>query len=309
MAMWTSTKRILKSGFIGFWRNTVVSLASILIMVVTLSVLATLVFGSAMLNTALLELKDKVDINVYLLPDTQEEDAFALKDQLDSLPEVASVEYVSREEALERFRLRHENDQLTLQALDELGDNPLGATLNIKAGETSQYETIAKFLESDAALGVNQSAIIDTVNFNQNRVAIERLSKIIDSAGTLGFALATLLIVLSIVITFNTIRLAIYTAREEISVMRLVGASNTYVRGPFVIEGVLYGLVAAFFTLLIFYPIAYWLGPYTESFFGNINMLTYYVENFGQLFLILVGAGMVLGAVSSFLAVRRYLKV
>lgn len=307
--MWTSTKRILKSGFIGFWRNTVVSLASILIMVVTLSVLATLVFGSAMLNTALLELKDKVDINVYLLPDTQEEDAFALKDQLDSLPEVASVEYVSREEALERFRLRHENDQLTLQALDELGDNPLGATLNIKAGETSQYETIAKFLESDAALGVNQSAIIDTVNFNQNRVAIERLSKIIDSAGTLGFALATLLIVLSIVITFNTIRLAIYTAREEISVMRLVGASNTYVRGPFVIEGVLYGLVAAFFTLLIFYPIAYWLGPYTESFFGNINMLTYYVENFGQLFLILVGAGMVLGAVSSFLAVRRYLKV
>ncbi len=304
-----NTKRIIKAGVLGFWRNTVVSLASILIMVVTLSVLLSLVFGSTMLDTALVSLKEKVDVNVYFLPATEETDVLNLKEQLEQLPEVSSVEYLSREEVLERFRQRHEGDQLTLQALDELGENPLGATLNIQAQETSQYETIANFLESDSALGANQSTIIDNVNFNQNRVAIERLTRIIDSAETLGFALTILLIVLSIIITFNTIRLAIYTSREEISVMRLVGASNMYTRGPFIIEGMLYGVVAGVITLAIFYPISYWLGPHTESFFGSINMLDYYVTHFPQLFGIVIGSGIILGAISSFLAVRKYLKV
>jgi cell division transport system permease protein len=91
--------------------------------------------------------------------------------------------------------------------------------------------------------------------------------------------------------------------------MRLVGASNAYIRGPFVIEGLIYGIASAIITLIIFYPLTLWLGPVTESFFGSINLFDYYVSNFGQLFVILVGSGMILGAISSYLAVRRYLRV
>lgn len=302
-------KRIIRSGFVSFWRNGFVSLSAILVMTVTLFVMGSLMFVGATLEASLQQLKEKVDVNVYFVTDAPEEDILALKSRIEELPEVASVEYVSREQALERFRERHEDDQLTLQALDELGENPLGATLNILAKETSQYEGIAKFLESESAVGGEETPIIDNVNYFQNRTAIERLSTIINSAETFGFAAIIILIVASVIITFNTIRLAIYTSREEISVMRLVGASNTYIRGPFVFEGVMYGFVAAVLTLILFYPLTYWLGPITEGFFGDINIFRYYVNNFGEIFLIIIGTGILLGAISSFLAVRRHLKV
>ena len=306
---WTNTKRIIKSGFISFWRNSFVSLASILVMTVTLFVVGSLIFIGATLNAALEQIKDKVDINVYFVTTAPEEEIFSLKQSLESLPEVALVEYVSRDEALERFRKRHENDQLTLQALEELGENPLGANLNIKAKETSQYEGIATFLESESALASGEAPIIDKVNYFQNKVAIDKLTKIIDSSETFGLVVTIILVIASIIITFNTIRLVIYTSKDEIAVMRLVGASNAYIRGPFVFEGVMYGVVAAFITLALFYPLTLWLGPVTEDFFGDINLFTYYVNNFANIFFIIFASGVVLGAVSSYLAVRKYLKV
>lgn len=292
-----------------FWRNGFVSLAAVLIMVVTLFTLGSVVFLGAMLDTSLAQLRDKVDINVYFLTDAPEEDVVALKSELEALPEVAGVEYITREEALAQFEERHQGDQTILNALAELPDNPLGAVFNIRAKETSQYESVAAFLESDAALGAGQRTIIQKVNYFDNKPVIEKLSEIIDSAENLGFAISAVLIVLSLIITFNTIRLAIYTAREEISVMRLVGAGTSYVRGPFVVEGVMYGVVAAIIVLIIFYPITLWLGPFTERFFGAINIFDYYVGNFGQMFLVVLGSGILLGALSSYLAVRRYLSV
>jgi len=306
--VWTNIKRILRSGFVSFWRNGFVSLATVLIMTVTLFVIGAVVFLGAMLNVSLSELKDKVDINVYFLTDAPEEDILALKGAIEGLPETAEVDYLSREDALTAFRARHENDQLTLQALDELDDNPLGAILTVKAKETSQYESIAKFLEGDTALGSGNVPIIDKVNYFQNKTAIEKLSRIIDSAEKLGFIVSVVLVIISIIITFNTIRLAIYTSREEISVMRLVGASTTYTRGPFVVEGILYGIVAGILTLLLFYPITFWLGPYTEGFFSSINLFSYYGSNFGQIFILILGSGILLGGISSYLAVRKYLE-
>jgi len=280
-------------------------------MTITLSVIGFVIFVGAILDSSLEELKSKVDVNVYFVTSAPEEEVLSLKSSLEQFPEVALVEYVSREQALENFRERHKDDQLMLQALDELDENPLGAILNIRARETSQYETIAAFLESDSALSESDSAIsiIDRVNFLQNKLAIERLSRIITAAETLGLVITAVLAVVSVVITFNTIRLVIYTAREEISVMRLVGASYSYVRGPFVVGGIFYGVVATIFTLVIFYPLVLWLGPTTESFFGSINVFDYYISNFGQLFLVLLLSGVVLGGVSSFLAVRKYLKI
>lgn len=305
----TAAQRILKAGFVNFWRNGFVSLASVLIMVVTLFTLGAMIFSSAVLNASLAGLQQKVDVNVYFMPSAPESDIVALKTSLEALPEVASVEYISREAALASFEERHKDDQTILSALAELEENPLGAVLNIKAKETSQYETIASFLESDQALGSGEQVIIEKVNYFDNKPVIEKLSEIIDSAQQLGFALSIVLVLLSLIITFNTIRLAIYTAREEISVMRLVGATKMYVRGPFVVEGVIYGITAALITLALFYPLTLWIGPFTERFFGAINLFSYYGANFGQMFLILTGAGIVLGALSSYLAVRRYLKI
>jgi cell division transport system permease protein len=279
-------------------------------MTVTLFVIGSVIFLGAMLDSSLGQLRNKVDINVYFVTDADEAKILDLKSQIEQLPETASVEYVSREQALENFRKRHEDDHLTIQALDELDENPLGALLNIRAKETSQYESIASFLDGDNVLGNDgQADIIDTVNYFQNRVAIEKLTQIINSAERLGLIATFVLIIISIMITFNTIRLAIYTSREEISVMQLVGASQTYARGPFIVEGILYGVASAILTLVLFYPLTFWLGPFTADFFGDINIFEYFIGNFGQLFSVILLSGIFLGAISSYLAVRRYLKV
>ncbi|MEI6843029.1 MAG: permease-like cell division protein FtsX [bacterium] len=308
--LWITTKRIIRSGFFSFWRNGFISLSSVLVMVVTLFVIGSTIFSGAILKSTLQALKDKVDINVYFASSASEDDINTIKQRLDQLPEVAPpVIYTSRDVALAEFKKRHENDNLTLQALDELGDNPLGATLNIRAKDPSQYESIATFLQSKSALSSDGTSIIDKVNYSQNKDAIDRLTSIINSANKLGFVLTLLLIIISILITFNTIRLVIYMSRDEISVMRLVGASTGYIRGPFFVAGAIYGCISGIITLIIFYPVTLWLGSTTESFFVGLNLFHYYTANFGQIFLIVVGSGIAIGAISSYLAVRKYLKV
>jgi len=301
-----NVKRIFRAGFINFWRNGSVSLASVLISTVTLSVITALIFLQAILNFSLASVKDKVDITIYFNGGAPEENIMTLKSSIEKLPEVAMVSYTSQEQALADFEARHAGDYLTLQALDELGDNPLGASLNIKAKETSQYESIAKFLEGDNVLG-GSTDIIDKINYNQNKVVIDRLSSIIDGARKLGYAVTLILVGLCILITFNTIRLTIYISREEIGIMRLVGASNAYIRGPFLVEGIIYGFLAALVTIIIFYPASLWLGNHMTDFFG-MNVYNYYVSNFLEIFLIIFATGVILGSISSGLAIKRYLR-
>jgi cell division transport system permease protein len=197
-----------------------------------------------------------------------------------------------------------------LQALTELDNNPLGASLNIKAKDPSQYQSIADYLGSKPILSsADGSSIIDKVNYYQNKDAIDKLTKIIDTADRLGSIITIALIIVSILITLNTIRLAIFISKEEISVMRLVGASAAYIRGPFVVVGIMYGAVSGLITLLLFYPITLWLGRATANFFIGMNVFDYYTHNFVQIFFIIMLSGMAIGAVSSYLAVRKYLKI
>lgn len=308
--IWIKVKRVIKSGFFSFWRNGFVSLSSVLVMVVTLFVIGSTIFLSVILKSTLEQIKDKVDINVYFVTSATENEIMDMKKSIEALPEVLSpVVYVSREESLASFKKRHENDEFTLQALDELGENPLGASLNIKAKDPSQYAGIATFLNSKSSILTPEESIIEKVNYYQNKEAIDRLTAIINSANKLGMIITIFLVVISILITFNTIRLVIYMSREEISVMRLVGASTGYIRGPFFIAGGIYGLVSAILTLILFYPLTLWLGETTASFFVGLNINKYYLANFSQIFLIIVASGVVIGSFSSFLAVRKYLKV
>lgn len=299
-------KRIIKAGFLNFTRSGLISLAAVIVVTITLSFITSIILLQAVLYFSLNTIKDKVDVTIYFNTGTPPDKIILLKESLLKLPEVADVSYTSAEEALKLFRERHQNDYPTIAALDEIGGNPLGAYLNVKAKEISQYESIASFLKSDNALALGSENIIDKVNYHQNKLVIDRLNTIISSAQKLGFLITLILIFISIIITFNTIRLAIFISREEIGVMRLVGASKMYVRGPFMIEGMIYGAIATFITLLIFWPITAWLGRNMTGFLG-LNMYDYYVSNIFQIFVIVLLFGIFLGMISAFLAVRKYL--
>lgn len=304
---WTDLKRIARSGLKNFIRNGTVAWASVLVITITLSVLTGLLFFQAVLNYSLTQIQDKVDVTVYFTTEASEDKVFEIKTSLEALPEVAEVTYESADEALAKFKERHSNDYLTLQALEELSDNPLGASLNIKAGQTSQYESIIKFFEDENALGKQNENLIEKINYNQNKVIIDRLTSIIDGARTLGFLITLILAFVSVLITYNTVRLAIFISREEISIMKLVGASPRYIRGPFVIEGVICGVIASLITLVLFYPVSLWLGNKMTTFLG-LNLFDYYLSHLGEILLIIIFSGIFLGAISSFFAIRKYLK-
>ncbi len=301
--MRTIIKRIFKSGFINFWRNGVVSIASILVMTVTLFVIGALILAGAFLSASLEEIQSKVDISVSFKVDAPLGDIKALEQSLKALPEVKEIGFSSREEELALFRERHKDNNLLLQSLDEVG-NPFGARLNIKAVDPAQYESIATFLSNQDAAS---AAIIDQVSFKKD--VVDKLLAIINSLRRIGLAASIVLVVTSILVTFNTTSLAIYIAREEISVMRLVGAETSYVRGPFMVEAVIAGVISSLLAMLLLYPAVLWVKSATVGVYGGINLLSYYLSNFFYLFLVLLGSGVVLGAVASFLAIRRYLKV
>lgn len=308
---WLSVKRVFRAGFLDFWRNGFISFASVLMMVLTLCVIGMAMLTGVILNLTLEEFRAKADMNVYFTTDAPEDRILEIKSSLEALPEVEDVSYVSRESALAAFRERHQNDQLTLQALEELGDNPLGAVLNVKAREITQYEGIADFLNTQGALGAGAPQIIEKINYYdaEHRAAIDRLAQITSSAKWIGLVVIGIFVLMTIAISFNTLRLAIYSSRDEIQVMRLVGAGKNYIRAPFMVEGVLYGLIASVITLLLLYPLTWWLGASTASFFGGINVFSYFISHFAFFFFIIAGSGVVLGAAASLIAVRRYLKV
>jgi cell division transport system permease protein len=245
-------------------------------------------------------------VTIYFNVNSAEDKILSLKESLENLPEVEKVSYVSAEDSLKLFRERHEDDYPTIQALDEIKDNPLGAYLNVKAKEVSQYESIANFLKGDNALVSGSISIIDKINYHQNKIVIDRLNNIISNAQKLGFLITLILIAISIIITFNTIRLTIFISKEEIGIMRLVGASKMRVSGPFMVEGAIYGIIATVITLLIFLPATFYLGHNMTNFLG-VNIYDYYISNLLQITVIILLSGIILGVVSSIIATRKYL--
>lgn len=302
-------KRVCTGGAKNFVRSGAVSFATVLVMTVTLMIIGSLIFLSAILGSTLATLQDKVDVNVYFVPEAQERDIISIKEKLEELPEVKSATYASREDRLIDFRTRHENDQLTLQALDELPDNPLGAAIAIKATNPSEYAGIVDFLEHSSVISPASGPIIDSINYFQNKTVIDRLTAAIQATERVGLVIVILFALASTVIALATIRLAIYTSRDEIAVMRLVGASNMYIRGPFIVAGIMAGLLASLIALAIFYPASWYAGNSLSGWLGGFNLFDYYLSHFALIFSILVGSGVLLGALASWLAVRRYLRV
>ncbi|KND50409.1 MAG: cell division transport system permease protein [Parcubacteria bacterium C7867-007] len=303
--MMMTLKRIFSAGATSFTRSGLVSFATVLIMTVTLIIIGSLVLLSAVLSDTLSSIQKKVDVNIYFLTTAEESQVLAVKTRLEQRPEVDEVTYTSRDQSLLDFRNDNKDDVLTLQALDQLGDNPLGAALAVRAKDPTQYAALVQFLADDAAA----NSIIDRINYGRNKVVIERLSNAIDATQTAGFAIVLLFVISSVIIALATVRLAIYSARDEIAVMRLVGASNMYIRGPFIVAGIIAGLISGLIALAFFFPVSWYVGQASVGWLDGFNLFTYYVVNFPFLFFVIVGSGLGLGAVASFLGVRRYLQV
>jgi len=275
---------------------------------ITLAVATSIFLAQGVLTHAITEVQEKVDIAIYFSIDAPEEQILALQDTLQKLPEVSYVEYNSADQQVLAFRDRHANDYLTLQALDELGDNPFGGSILVKAKDSTQYESIARVLEGDNQIARENASIIERINYSQNKLVIDRLNSLIENIRTIGALITGLLGLISIVIVFTTVRLTIYIAKEEIGIMRLVGASTAYVRAPFVVGGLLYGFFAFVIMTAVFLPLTYFLNTHAATLIG-FDLYGYYLSNFLTIGGSVLSIGLALGAISSFLAVRKYLNV
>ncbi|PIT92237.1 MAG: hypothetical protein COU08_03610 [Candidatus Harrisonbacteria bacterium CG10_big_fil_rev_8_21_14_0_10_42_17] len=301
--MITSFFRIVKYGIQNFWRNGWLSVATILVLVLAILVFQSLFLFGAFSNAAVASIQDKIDISVTFKTTTSEDDILSLERSLEDLTHVKAVQYISRDEAFELFKEEHKDDQVIAQALDLVDGNPLLASLNIKAERLEDYSSIASYLGTE-----NFASLIEKVTYYQSQNAIERLDSIIGTFQRIGLGVAIFLAFAAALVTFNTIRLAIYSNRDEISIMRLVGASNLFIRGPYVIEGIIYGVVAGIVGMLISLPFIFTIAPYTDVLVPEFSLQGYFSATLLPLLTYLILFGIVLGTASSYIAVRRYLK-
>jgi cell division transport system permease protein len=301
--MFTILSRIIHFGFKNFRRNGWLSTATVAIMVLALIVFLGVILFGVVTSRAAASIEDKIDISVFFNTNVSEDQILNIEQSLQGLPEVAGVVYISRDQALQNFKAAHAGDQAVSQALAELSANPLEASLEVKAKNPSQYQAIADYLAAPAI-----AQYVDTQSYTNNQDIINRLAKIVRYVEGGGLGIVIVLALVAGLVVFNTIQLAIYSNREEIGVMRVVGASNALVRGPFVIEGMLCGAIAAVITLILVAPVLYVISPYLDVFIPGLGLFRYFYTHLGLLFIYELLFGVVIGGLSSSVAVRKYLK-
>lgn len=303
--MLTNLKRVFHLALTDFYRNKGISLAAIVVLTITIILVTGLFFIHGASNFLILTVKDKIDITAYFKADTLEQDILNARDEiLKDVPSIKSVEYVSREEALENFTKKHANEPIFSRALLEIGGNPFLPSLNIATNEDpGQYEHISKVLQ-----GEKFSTLIEKVDFSQKKDTIEKVFSITSNINKVGWALGGILIFVVILVVFNTIKLVIQSSKEEINTMRIVGASNWFIRAPFIIEGGIFGFIAFLFCLCATFMLVYFLSPGAKVLMPGFNLLDYFLSNFWLIILIQFAFGVGLGVLSSFIVVRRYLK-
>jgi cell division transport system permease protein len=296
--------RTLKQGLVNFWRNGWLSLAATSVLMLSLYTIGVFSIITISTNQIIKKVESKIDVSIYFKSDTKEEKILEDKKDLENYQEIKSVKYISKDQALVDFKKNNANEPVIMESLKEIGDNPLLASLIVKANNPNQYQTIVDY--------VNKSSFkddISRINYEKNRDIIDNLNNIINQVKKIGFFVILIFGLIAILIIFNTVRIAIYSHRQEIEVMRLVGASNMFIRLPFIFEGILYGVIASLVAMgLLFISIksVAYLGKFSLI---SQNLLDVYWENLGLLFGIQIGVGVLLGIISSWIAMRKYLKI
>ncbi|HLC89821.1 MAG: hypothetical protein A2731_02850 [Candidatus Buchananbacteria bacterium RIFCSPHIGHO2_01_FULL_39_8] len=289
-----------------FWRNIWLSIVTITI--ITLAVLSInfLIVLNIITDTATNLVKEKIDFSIYFRQDATENQVLEVQTYLSSLAQVKEIKYTSQQEALQKFREKHQQDSPIIESLEELDQNPLGATLVVTAKEIEDYPEIIEVLNNS-----KYNDLILDKNFDDHKVYINKIRKISENINRIGLLASGIFIFIALLIVINTVRVAIYTHRREIGIMKLVGATNWFIRSPFLLESVLYSIIACALAIGIIYPLLNFIQPYLNNFFltDDFNILEYFNKNFWQIFGLEVLIIILLNIFSSSIAIRRYLRV
>lgn len=302
--MFLTTKRIFKFAWISFCRNRLSTVSAIFVISLTLFIITAFFFFQGLIQFLTLQIQEKIDISVYFNEEVSESEILKVETKLSQLPEVKDIKYVSKDTVLKKFLEKHKEDPEFLQVIDELGENPFLAALNVKVWEKGQYEKVLEFLEKEET-----KDLLDHHNFFENESLIEKIYSLNLRAQKTALLVSSVFVLITLLVVFNTMTLAIYNQRKEISIMRQIGASNFYIRGPFLLQGIIFGFFAFLICLFVWGGLSFLIGKNLEGFLGGFNLFNYFVENFQLLCLIQIISGMGLGIISSFICTQKYLKV
>ncbi|MDP3900297.1 MAG: permease-like cell division protein FtsX [bacterium] len=298
--------RIVKFAFQDFFRNFWLSLITITILILSLFSINFLIIVGVVSQAAIASVESKIDLSLYLATDANEEDIGVLKNELTLLPEVTGVEYISKAQALEAFQFKHKDDSEIIESLRELGNNPLNPSLVVSARKLPDYEKVIASLDN-----LSKNNIIESRDFDDHKSLLTSMQNITYKAQQVAILISIIFGAITILVVFNAIRIAIYTHQKEIRIMKLVGASNWFIRAPFLAEAILYAFGGVLGIILIFYPFVHLLQPYLGAFFeaGNLQLVGYFQDNFIKIFGIQFLIAAIINIVASLLAVGKYLKV
>lgn len=302
--MTTSLKRIIRTGWLDFTRNWGLSIATVFVTVMVVGVITFLFLSHTVFNAIIYDIQEKMDISVYFIKEAAPEDISSVKDVVSGLPEVSSVEYVSREEALAKFTELHRDDQILLDSLKEVGENPFLASLNVRVIQANQYEQVVNMLE-----GGQYNGLIDKIDYHERKPIIDKVFSITSWINNAGIILSIILGAIAILLAFNTVRIAIFNASEEVKIMRLVGASNGFIQGPFMVQGIICGLFATVLVFLLTFGLSWSLNASVKSVVPELSTFSVFLSNIWLLILMQFVTGVGVGVLSSLIAIRKYLKV
>lgn len=297
--------RTFHEGMTNFRRNGWLSFATICILTLSLFIIGLSAFISYSTHLVLNTIKDRVNVTVSFNPDVTEERIHEIQSTLNQYTkEIASTEYVSRDRALEEFLAQNGSDETVKKALEEIGENPLLASLVIKATKPEYYEVIANQIQSSFSEEINR------INYAKNKRVFERLQSINRASTTTGLSLGSIFVAVALIITFYTMYITIHSHQQEFEIMRLVGASNLYMKMPFLFEGVLYGVISSVISSLLLLIASRSLSPFTTGAFPDGGTLqSLFITHFPVIFIGLLLLGIGLASLSTSFAIRRYLKI
>lgn len=296
--------RTIKEGFTNFIRNGWLSVAAVTVMFLSVFVIGILFILVITSNNLIKNVEDRVNISVYFKPDVTEERITEISSEMSNYSEIKSVNYISKDQALEIFKQDNADMPDIINSLEELGGNPLLASLVIKANNPTQYDSILNYINN-----ASFKDEISKVSYDKYKPVIDKLNSAVSEIKKIGLVMVIIFITISVLIIFNTIRITIYTHKNEIEVMRLVGASNMFIRLPFIFEGIIYGLIAMFMSTLAILILVKLVIPHISNPVLTGSVSSAFTGHFWIFMLIQFLSGIILGVVSSIIAVRKYLKV
>ena len=298
--------RIIKSGFKNLFRNAWLSIAATAIMVITLVIVSVFAFSALFLKNQLEVIREKIDLTVFLVDKAAPEDVTKLQNDIQGLENVKGVRYVSKADALERLRTSSKDGEQLAKTAQEIG-NPLPASIEVKTKSLDNLDALdAKIRNLPQGNLISQTSLQDN---NVRKQVVENINKISQGVSRIGSIVSVAFLIVSLLIIFNTIRMAIFTRREEIDIMKLVGATKWFIRGPFLVEGAVYGVIGATIAIAIAIPSLNFAKPLFVNYFSTTDVIDFVSARYGLVVGGMYGLGIMIGVTSSYLAISRHLKL